>query len=666
MKSRPTITPDDHDASFLAAEPTLTAKQIEQLNEFDRQIGRNEDRALLGELSVHQPQTSYSARSSSVKFRGQGELKGRKFAIELFGVVAKDGTAVLLPTQPEEHGMKIRGRATCLEVVAQTYSCRSMFVDVYVRFEGNTYTDQFAPETMFENETPEKSKSASGTPNGHNHQHVHKHDDHNEAGEVIEDGPHPEMPDRKGRFVGFPAQVDELFKMEPPANWSETASKMKKTETDASAKQALPSATASSSDQVKHSDQQTSGAQTSAQPQNEKQNEAESKPSWWSRLFGRNKTAEQKNPTADAGRVATNENVTTSENVGTPEENWANARPTRTQARPIPDQTGDQKRDQTRDQNQQTKDRESRPTLGESKVKRGNSTTPSKPSAGPSKKSDTGVSTSLAPTSPAPTSPAQASPPSTSSAPPSSSATSPAETSPTSSGTNITPGGTTPAPALPAADQLPEPVLGEAIGCHYKDVRLRCFGGSLMNAVPLDLENPFYRILYPHKQTHFGTSTLIDFVERIGRASQILVPGFQLAVGDLSAQTGGRLRGHVSHQNGLDADLGYLVTNPGATFTSVTTSQGLAPGFRIQEQWTLFKKVLKSNAVSQIFVNHTIKRGLCTHAKSLGEQVSQQETLSRLTPWSGHNKHWHLRLRCPTNNPRCKDEPPPEPTSGCF
>jgi len=54
----------------------------------------------------------------------------------------------------------------------------------------------------------------------------------------------------------------------------------------------------------------------------------------------------------------------------------------------------------------------------------------------------------------------------------------------------------------------------------------------------------------------WATLELLSCLEQVGRA--VRTKGIEIGVGDLSVKGGGRFRPHVSHQNGVDADLRYV------------------------------------------------------------------------------------------------------------
>src|SRR5690242_15710310 len=61
------------------------------------------------------------------------------------------------------------------------------------------------------------------------------------------------------------------------------------------------------------------------------------------------------------------------------------------------------------------------------------------------------------------------------------------------------------------------------------------------------------------KDNSYGHPALVLMLERSAREVARAAKGSVLTVGDLSRQDGGPLAGHVSHQSGRDADIGFYL-----------------------------------------------------------------------------------------------------------
>ena len=113
-------------------------------------------------------------------------------------------------------------------------------------------------------------------------------------------------------------------------------------------------------------------------------------------------------------------------------------------------------------------------------------------------------------------------------------------------------------------------------------------------------------IIVKQKQHGFGTTHLVSrLIDAVGQVHKRYAETPDLVVGDLSRQRGGRLNPHKSHQNGLDADIGYYHLDPVPTdrFTLAT-----AKNLDLGRTWTLVKRLLESGEVQYIFMSTSIQQ----------------------------------------------------------
>ncbi len=175
-----------------------------------------------------------------------------------------------------------------------------------------------------------------------------------------------------------------------------------------------------------------------------------------------------------------------------------------------------------------------------------------------------------------------------------------------------------------------------------------------------------YETIRKSRNRYYGHPNLIETVKWVA-AQHHQVGGDTLLVGDLSQPAGGPMPfGHRSHQAGLDADI---------WFTNVPESQRASDasfvrlvdlkGERINTKiWSpkyirLLKIAASHPQVERIFVNWILKRHLC---KIITEDKSW---LRKLRPWWGHDRHFHIRLFCPKDSPKCRPQNPVSQTAIC-
>lgn len=137
----------------------------------------------------------------------------------------------------------------------------------------------------------------------------------------------------------------------------------------------------------------------------------------------------------------------------------------------------------------------------------------------------------------------------------------------------------------------------------------------------------------------------------------------RVAIHDLSAEHGGPLTPHRSHQSGRDADIGYYHTR--CTRTDCQYGAVRASELNPEYQWELFKYWIDQGTVDYLFVDYTLQERLYEHAKSTGVP---KRTLDRIFQYPngrharggiirhepGHRTHFHVRFACGPRDSRCR------------
>lgn len=203
--------------------------------------------------------------------------------------------------------------------------------------------------------------------------------------------------------------------------------------------------------------------------------------------------------------------------------------------------------------------------------------------------------------------------------------------------------------------------------------------GSLENATNLlDLSNAdngsFFKFLAPAKKRYCGTFEMGSLLKFLGEFVRSKLKNAGLVVGDVSQEKGGAIYSlnpktkkyelaHSGHSAGMDADVSYVVAKNSLIFNSVLGKEAgkLDPDFLIKDQWELFKVGYQTGLVDVTFLDEKIKGALCKMALQNNEISSYKDdksfagqVLSRLIPWTGHQHHFHLRMKCTKNQPRCR------------
>ena len=192
--------------------------------------------------------------------------------------------------------------------------------------------------------------------------------------------------------------------------------------------------------------------------------------------------------------------------------------------------------------------------------------------------------------------------------------------------------------------------------------------GCLMGAQELEPQGPGWQVLRLERKRNFTHPDMIQFIHWLGAQVQSESLG-NMVIGDLSQPRGGPMSfGHGSHQNGLDADILFRLTDRPLTpaererpdMISVVRGQGVDPELWTDKIERLVEIAANAPQVERIFVNPAIKSALCNKLPA-----DQRSWLHKLRPWWGHDEHFHVRLGCPADSTECVSQKPPPEGDGC-
>ncbi len=182
----------------------------------------------------------------------------------------------------------------------------------------------------------------------------------------------------------------------------------------------------------------------------------------------------------------------------------------------------------------------------------------------------------------------------------------------------------------------------------------RAHAGLLFNGVQMP-RGEHWVLLDPSRA--YGTKETVDALSRcIERVNEKHPGAPPLPIGHISAQNGGHLSPHLSHQSGRDVDIGYYFkAGPARQFT-----RGSDANLDFARTWALVKAALKETSVEMIFIDTSIQRPLAAWAASNGEdpayidEVFQSRGKNGAAPIrhvKGHVNHIHFRF----HNPRAEE-----------
>lgn len=191
-----------------------------------------------------------------------------------------------------------------------------------------------------------------------------------------------------------------------------------------------------------------------------------------------------------------------------------------------------------------------------------------------------------------------------------------------------------------------------------------CLSGG--EAMPFDGEG--FQMVRTSRHRYFGNPKLVLFLQHLAKEMQKVSSGI-LLIGDMSQPRGGPMNSmHASHQNGLDADI-WLWLSP-QRLSNNERENFAAPEMvrsdrrNVTKNWTqsqveLIRLITEHPEVERVFLNAAIKQSLCEQSEG------RWKWLKKVRPWWGHDRHVHVRLHCPENDPHCKETAPIPAGDGC-
>jgi penicillin-insensitive murein endopeptidase len=181
--------------------------------------------------------------------------------------------------------------------------------------------------------------------------------------------------------------------------------------------------------------------------------------------------------------------------------------------------------------------------------------------------------------------------------------------------------------------------------------------------------------LFRSRGMHYTSSQMRDLLEDLNLHLKNIYPDVEiLQVGDLSARHGGKIPRHASHQNGLDADVVYLRNNRKVQeihapewIEDFINGTHVSTNFETQRNWQAFQYLVENYPIGRIFVDQVVKAHLCQYVSRAGlmQNPLARETLRRLRGAALHRTHFHIRLKCPADQPTCEEQFEPPAGHGC-
>lgn len=160
-------------------------------------------------------------------------------------------------------------------------------------------------------------------------------------------------------------------------------------------------------------------------------------------------------------------------------------------------------------------------------------------------------------------------------------------------------------------------------------------------------------------QNAWGAAYMGDLLVAAAEEMAILLPDADpILIGDISRRGGGQLTSHISHQQGIDADLGLY--QKGGKQGTIGFSDLTASNIDYEASWLLIKSLLDSGRIEFILLDGrvisllrdwTVENGRLTRDEAL--RIFPKEGTPRLWEQTGyvrhaanHRDHIHVRVRC--------------------
>jgi hypothetical protein len=196
--------------------------------------------------------------------------------------------------------------------------------------------------------------------------------------------------------------------------------------------------------------------------------------------------------------------------------------------------------------------------------------------------------------------------------------------------------------------ELPIAKLPESLGAPWD--------GGLLGGEQLP-QSDGYRVRRP--DLAYGVPYVVDHLRHSIAEVRALYPDVHtLAIGDLSAEHGGKLSAHKSHQSGLDVDVGfYFKQQPDGYPDHFAAADDTID---LQATWALLTAFARTtdleDGVSMMFLDYALQRRLYLWAQKRGTPEADLEHLFQyphgkdaqtglIRHWPNHADHVHVRFK---------------------
>ena len=148
----------------------------------------------------------------------------------------------------------------------------------------------------------------------------------------------------------------------------------------------------------------------------------------------------------------------------------------------------------------------------------------------------------------------------------------------------------------------------------------------------------------------------------------------KLVVHDLSMKNGGDIKGHGSHESGRDVDIGFYTYKNGyydnkfivmcKSSGNVCKSNSVLPIFSndqaLAANWDFINYLAETYDINAIFIDRELIKVLKSYAQK-NNPPNWNTLIKLLSHEPNHHHHYHVRIKCPIGDSKCKG---PDATKG--
>lgn len=151
--------------------------------------------------------------------------------------------------------------------------------------------------------------------------------------------------------------------------------------------------------------------------------------------------------------------------------------------------------------------------------------------------------------------------------------------------------------------------------------------------------------------TAWATQETVDSLKvAISKVASAFPGTPKLPIGDISAENGGYLSPHLSHQAGRDVDIGYYYRTGQKWYRRAT-----AENLDLPRTWAFVRALVTDTDVEMLLIDHGIQRLIRDYAEGVGESREWLDLLFRgkgavqplIRHAPGHATHIHIRFYSP-------------------